>query len=132
MLAEYRLGFIERGADGRGHEILVRHRLAQRTIEVALELEITIGNDSDELPVAVYDRDAGDLEPLHQRDRFAQCPFRGERNRIEDHPALGSLDTIDFGGLPVDRHVLVNDADSTRPGHRHRHFGFGDGVHRRG
>src|SRR5207237_6245446 len=68
MLAEYRLGFIERSAYGRGDEILVRHRLAQRTIEIALELEITIGDDSDELPVAVYDRDAGDLEALHQRD----------------------------------------------------------------
>src|SRR5258707_12142080 len=39
MLAEYRLCFLERCADGSGNEILVRHRLPQRTIQIALELQ---------------------------------------------------------------------------------------------
>ena len=132
MLAEYRLGFVECSPDGGGDEILRGHRLAQWTIEIPLELEVAVGDDSDELSVAIHDWNAGDLEAPHQRHRFAERSFGRERDRIEDHSAFGSFHAIDLGGLSIDRHVLVNDADSTGPGHCHRHFGFGDGVHRRG
>src|ERR1051325_1148238 len=43
-----------------------------------------------------------------------------------------SLHAIDLGGLPVDRHVLVDDADAALARHRDRHFRFGDRVHRGG
>ena len=45
-----------------------------------------------------------------------------ERDGIEDHPALGALDPVDFRRLAVDRHVLVDDADAARPRHRDRHL----------
>ena len=65
MLAEYRLGFVECSPDGGGDEILRGHRLAQWTIEIPLELEVAVGDDSDELSVAIHDRNAGDLEAPH-------------------------------------------------------------------
>ena len=71
MLAEYRLRFVEGGADRRGDEVLRRHRFAERAVEIALELEIAVGNDSDELSIAIDDGNAGDLEALHERDGFA-------------------------------------------------------------
>ncbi len=49
MLAEDPLGLVERRADGRGDEAVRRHRLAKRAVEVALELQVAIGDDPDEL-----------------------------------------------------------------------------------
>src|SRR6185503_5451885 len=44
---ENSLGLVERRAFTRGDQSLLRHRFVQRPIEVPLELQITIGNDSD-------------------------------------------------------------------------------------
>ena len=71
MLAEYGLGFVKRGAEGSGNQILRCHRLAQRTVEIPLELQIAVGDYPDELAVAVHDRHTRYLEPPHQGDRFA-------------------------------------------------------------
>src|SRR6267142_1625688 len=129
VLPKYGLCLVERGANRSGDEILGRHRFTQRAIEIALELEVAIGDDPDKPVVAIHDWNAGDLEALHQCDRLAECSIGRERDRIQDHSALRSLHPIDFGRLPVDRHVLVNDADSAGSGHRHCHVGFGDRVH---
>jgi hypothetical protein len=40
-------------------------------IQVSLELEVAIGDDSDEMPAALDDWNSGDSESRHQRDRFA-------------------------------------------------------------
>ncbi len=107
----------------------LRHRLADRLVEIALELQIAVGDDADEPALSVHDRHAGDLEPPHERVRLAQRTVGAERDRVEDHSALAALDPVDFGGLAVGRHVLVQDADSAGPGHRHGHLRLGDGVH---
>ena len=35
-----------------------------------------------------------------------------ERDRVDDHPALGPLHAIDFGRLFLDRQILVDDAEA--------------------
>ena len=62
VLAENLLGLVERRAHRRGDEILLRHRVVQRPVEAALELQIAIGDDADELARRVHDRHARDLE----------------------------------------------------------------------
>jgi hypothetical protein len=53
-------------------------------------------------------------------------------HRVLDHPALGALDPVHLLGLPLDRHVLVDDADPALARHGDRHARLGHGVHRRG
>ncbi len=77
------------------------------------------------------DRHAGDPVLLHQLERFEDPVGRGERDRVDDHAALGALDPIDFGGLFLDRQVLVDDPDAALLRHRDRQPRLGDGVHRR-
>src|SRR5206468_2559967 len=48
MLAEDAFGFVKRGAFACCNEVLRRHRFTQRTIEVALELEVAVRDDADE------------------------------------------------------------------------------------
>ncbi len=115
--------------DGRGDQLVLGHRLADRLVEVPLELQVAVGDDADQPPLAIHDRHARDLEPPHQGVRLPERAIGTERDGIEDHPALAPLDLVDFGGLPLDRHVLVQHADAAGAGHRDGHLGLGDGVH---
>jgi len=74
MLGEDLFGLVEVGADGRRHQLLFGHRLADRPVELALELQVAVGDDADEPPLPVHDRHAGDLEPPHQLVGFAERP----------------------------------------------------------
>src|SRR5207253_2575813 len=132
VLGEDPLRLLERRADGRRDEALLRHRGANRAVELALELEIAIGDDADQAPRVVHYRDAGDAEPLHQPHRLAQRAVGAERDGMEDHPRLAALHAVHFGRLAVDRHVLVDYADATLTRDRDRHLRFGDRVHRGG
>ena len=48
VLTEYLLRFIQRRTHGRRHEILLRHRVLQRTIQIGFELKIAVRDDSDQ------------------------------------------------------------------------------------
>src|SRR5256886_10934592 len=115
-------GLVERRADRRRHQPVTLHCFAQLSIEIALELQVAICNNADELSVLIDDWDAGDAEAGHQGIRFAHGVAGAERNRVEDHPRLGSLYSVHLRSLPVNRHVLVQDADAARAGHRDRHI----------
>jgi len=105
-------------------------RFAERPIDIALELEIAIGDDADETLLVVDNRDARNAKTVHQGGCLAHRIARPERDRLENHAALRSLHSIHFGGLAVDRHVFVKDADSSRPGDGDGHLRFRDSIHR--
>ena len=50
---------------------------------------------------------------------------------IDDHPRFRALHLVDFLGLRVDRHVLVDDAEAALLGHGDGEPRLGDGVHGR-
>ena len=52
-----------------------------------------------------------------------------ERDRVDDHAALGPLDSIHLERLLLDRQVLVDDAEAAVLRHGDRHLGLGDRVH---
>ncbi len=131
VLAQNALRLVERRPFRSGDQPVLGHHLAQRAVELALELQIPICDDPHQLSFAVDDRHPGDLEPLHQRARFAQRRVRRESDRVEDHPALRALDPVDLRRLTIDRHVLVDDADPARPRHGDRHRALGHRIHRR-
>src|SRR5204862_8046692 len=64
VLGEDPLRLLERRADGRLDEALLRHRGANRAVVLALELEIAIGDDADQAPRVVHYRADGAAEPL--------------------------------------------------------------------
>ncbi len=132
VLAHDLLRRVERSARRRRDQLVLGHRIGERAVELALELQVAVRDDPDERAGRVDDRHAADVEAAHEGHRLAQRGGRLQCDRITDHPALRPLHAVDFGGLPVDRHVLVEDTDAAGARHRDRHLGFGDGVHRRG
>jgi hypothetical protein len=105
----------ERRADRHREQRIARHDVGDRPIEVRFEAQIAIGQDADELALLAAiggDRHARNPVLLHQVERFEDPVGRRERDRIDDHAALGPLHAIHFGGLFLDREVLVDDADA--------------------
>jgi hypothetical protein len=124
---------VERRADRNREQRLARHHFRDRPVDVRLESQIPVGEDADEPPflaAVLGDRDTGDGELLHQIERFVNAVILRERDRVDDHPALGPLDAIDLGGLLLNRHVLVDDAEAAVLCHRNRQPRLGDRVHR--
>ena len=132
VLPEDLLGLVERRAFVRRDQVAAGHRLAERPVELTLELQIAVGDDADELLVVVDDRHTGDAEALHECGGFAHGIVRSQRDRLENHAALRALHAVDLGSVAIDRHVLVQHADAARTGHGDRHLRFRNGVHRRG
>src|SRR5438552_13637402 len=132
VLGEDPLRFVEPRADWRGHQTVLGHRVADRAVQLALELQVAVGDDAHQAPGVVHDRDARDTEPLHQAHRLTQRPVRPEGDGVQDHARLAALHAVHFGRLAVDRHVLVDYADATLTRDRDRHLRFGDRVHRGG
>ena len=105
------------------------HRLTHGPVETPLELQVAVSDDPHEVLIAVDDREPRDLEATHQAHRFAQGRVGRELDRVENHPALGALHPVDFSGLTIDRHVLVQHADAARTRHGDRHVRFRDRIH---
>src|SRR2546428_205621 len=130
--AEDPLRLVERRALGRRDQAVLRHGVADRAVQLALELQVAVRDDPDQLPRAVHDRHARDLEADHQLMSLAQRAVRAQRDGVEDHPRLAALDAVHLRRLAVDGHVLVDHADAALARDRHRHLRLRDGVHRGG
>ncbi len=125
---------IERRPYRDGDEVLARHDVGDRPVHVRLEPEIAVRQNADELAflaAVVGDRHAGDAVLLHQLQRFVDAVSGGERDRVDDHAALGPLHAIDFRRLLLNRQVLVNHAEPAVLRHGDGEPRFGDGVHGR-
>ncbi len=129
---QHALGLFQRCAHRRGDQLVAGHHLADRPIEIGLELQVAVGDDADQPASLLDDRHPADREVPHEPVGIAQRGVGPQGNRIENHAALGPFDPVDLRGLLLDRHVLMHDADAAVPGHRDRHLGLGHRVHRRG
>ena len=132
MLVKDLARLLERRADRDRDEVLLRHPLGDREVEPRLESEVAIREDADQFAVRVGDGNAADLVLLHDRHRLGDRLPRPHGDRVDDHAGLGTLHLVHFFGLPVDRHVLVDDAEAAVLRHRDGEPRLGDRVHRRG
>jgi hypothetical protein len=124
---------VQRRAHRHGEQRLASHDVGNRPVHVVLEPEVAVGQNADEPPflaAVLGDRHTGDPVLLHQLEGFEDPVGRGERDRIDDHSALGPLHPIDFRRLFFDREVLMDDAHPALLRHRDGQPRLGDGVHR--
>ena len=124
------LRLLERGAHRRRDELLLRHRLVDRLIEIALELEVAVGDDADQPALAVDDR----ARPRSGNASSAPRP----RGAAGPGPSV-----MGFMIIPLSLRLTRSTSAAwrstgmflwitpmpTRPRHRDGHFGFRDGVH---
>ena len=117
VLVQDVLRLVERHARARRHQISTGHDLAHRPIEMTLEAQVAVRQDSDQ-PASPGDRHAGDARSTHDLECRRDGLVRVDRERVGHHAALELLHPGDLGRLALDRQVLVDEADAARLRHR--------------
>ena len=130
VLVQDVLRLVERHARARRHQISTGHDLAHRPIEMTLEAQVAVRQDSDQ-PASPGDRHAGDARSTHDLECRRDGLVRVDRERVGHHAALELLHPGDLGRLALDRQVLVDEADAARLRHRDGRLRLRDRVHRR-
>ena len=128
MRVQDRFGFLERGADADGDQVLLGHHVRDGQVVARLEAQVAIGENAHQLAVLGH-RNAGDAVALHDVERVGDLLLGIDGDRIDDHAAFRALHAVHFLGLPVDRHVAVDDADAALLRERDGQVRFGDGIH---
>ena len=113
-----------------GHEVLLRHDLLYRTIQTTLKAQVTVRHDTHEMTIIIYHRDTTDMILRHDVEGLRYCGTNGNSDGIIDHTVLSTLDDSHLTGLIIDRHILMNDTDTTFTGNGDGHLRLGDGIHR--
>ena len=131
VLAEDLLRVLERGSDGRGNKIILRHHVADRLFVVGFETQIAVGENADEFAV-FRDRHAADTVAFHERHGVADEVVGFEIERIGNNAVFRPFYLIDLFGLLFDRHIFMDNAHAALSRHGDRKTAFGNGIHRRG
>ena len=121
-------GPVVRSADS--DEVLTGHHLADSAVHVGLEAQVAVRDDTHQHMVLVHHGNTADMVLVHHPQRIAYRLVAGDGQRVGYHAVLRTLDATHLSGLLGDRHVLVNDADTSFTGNGNRHRRFGHGIHR--
>ena len=122
------LGLFQRGAYGNRDEVLLGHHVHHGLVEVFLEANVAVGEDTHQLAV-FGDGHAGDVVAFHQVHRLAHGGVGAQGDGVHDHAGFRALDLVYLGGLHVDFQVTVNDAEAALPRQGDSQPRFGHGVH---
>ena len=117
------------GAMRRDEAVAGGHHLLDTARHVALEPQVAVGDDTDQLPIRIHDRNTPDLVLFHQVERIADRMVFRDGHRVVNHAVLGPFHPAHVGGLLGDGHVLVDHADPAFTSQRNSHRRFGNGVH---
>ncbi len=132
VFVELGLDFFQASALEHGDQLVLgRHDRRDGITGVRREAQVTTGDDAHQL-FAGYHREAGEAQFMGLAQQLADLGFRGDGDRVVDDRSLVALDLAHLGGLLLDAHVLVDDANATFLRHGDGQAGFGDGVHGRG
>jgi hypothetical protein len=131
-LVELTAGFLLRHAGSDRYQIVPSHQLGHRLGRVLREPHVAVGDDADQPPVRLGDRDAGDAVALHQLEGIRERLVGLHGDRVHHHAALEAFYRAHGRGLLLRLHVAVEHAEPAELRHHDRHVGFGHGVHGRG
>ena len=112
-----------------GDEVVFCHHFRDRTICLAFEAEVAVGDDTHEHVVVVHYRDAADMILIHDFESIADESAFLDGHRVDDHAVFSALHLGDFGCLLLNGHVFVEHADAAFLGDSNSHRGLCDGVH---
>ena len=130
MAVQDGLGLLQRGAHGRGDQVLAGHVGRDGRSPVGGEAHIAVGEDAHQLAVVGH-RQARDVVAHHDGLGVGQGVVRAQSDGVDDHAGLGALDLVYFVGLRRRAEVAVDDADAALAGQRNGQPRLGHRVHGR-
>ena len=113
----------------RGHEVVLRHNLVYLLVELLLEAQVAVGDDTHQVVLVVNDWYAANVVVAHHVERILHSAAAAYGDGVVDHSVLGTLHYSHLAGLCLDRHILVDNADATLASYRNGHRRLCHGVH---
>ena len=130
ILLQYLLRVVKGRADGSSNEAVLGHYLRHREIHPGLKPEIAVRQDAHEF-FSRRDRDTGNPVLLHEFQCLGDLRLGSDRDRVDDHSALGLLHLVHFPCLHINGQRLVNKAEPAFLRESNGQSGLGHGIHRR-
>ena len=129
VLEEYLGGILKIGSRVGGDDVLGGHDLCDGERHILLETKVAVGDDTDQMFLGIDHGDTADAVVVHEFESIAHSLILGDGDGVEDHAGVGAFHLADLTGLGLDRHILVNYADTAFAGDSDCHRCLGDGVH---
>ena len=134
VLVQQPLGFVGLHAFAHRDQLVLGHQLGDLLARIGGKAHVAVGEDAHQLAGALgvralHHRHAGDVMPLHQRQRIGQGRARPDGHRIDHHAAFEALHPAHMLGLFLDAQILVDHAHAAGLGHGDGKARLGDGVH---
>ena len=105
------------------------HDLADRTLHVCLEAEVTVGNNTHKFLAVINNRDTTDMVFSHNVKNILYRRIGLDCNRIIDHTVLGTLYNGNLMCLLLNGHILVDYTDTTLTSNGNSHLRLGNSIH---
>ncbi len=102
MALEYVGSLLEVGRLRCGDKVFGSHHLINLAVEVALEAEVAVGDDTHQHPVLVNHRDTADMVFLHDTEGIAHGGAAAYGHRVVNHAVFGALYSVHLTGLLLD------------------------------
>jgi len=96
---------------------------------VTLEAEVTVSDDTHEVVFLINHRNATDMIVVHHIQSILDGASATNGDRVIDHTILSALDDGHLTCLLLNRHILMDDTDSTLPRDGNGHRRLGHRVH---
>ena len=110
-------------------QVFLRHHLVDRTVHVSFKTKVTVGNDSDQITAFIHNRYTADLIFCHHSQRIGHTFSLRDCYGIIDHSVFSTLNALNLLSLFCDRHVLMNNTDTTFAGNSDCHLCLGNRIH---
>ena len=105
------------------------HHLVDQLVEPTLEAQVAVRHDAHQMAVIIDHGNAADVVVGHHIERVLHGATATNRHGVVNHTILGPLHNRHLTRLALNRHILVNHADTAFAGNRYRHCRLGDSVH---
>ena len=130
MLVQYLASLFQARPFRRRDQLVSLHDLRDLQIHPGFEPQIAIRENTDQYLVF---RDGNPRNPVfrHQRVGIANRLIGRDRDRVENHSALGFLYPVYFGRLIHRRQHSMNNPEAALAGYGDGQTEFGDGIHGR-
>ena len=114
---------------GDGYQVLRSHNLCNLTAHILLETKVAIGNNTNEETVLVNYRNTTNAVLAHKLKSVAYSLVTSDGYRVVNHAVLSTLYTTNLSSLLCNRHVLVDNTDTTLTSNSNSHWRLGNCIH---
>ena len=111
------------------HQIILSHHLINLLVQTALKTQVTVGDNTHKTILFVNDRNTTDMILSHDIECVLYGRTATDGNGIINHTILCSFDNSDLTGLILDRHILVDNTNTTFTGNSNSHPTFRNRIH---